>query len=284
MNLKKVKIRSRHPSHDALRGQITVKQCDLPFKNKLNPKGRPSVVVRFGSPTEVRRGNVEVNSTEAISVSSNKMKMKEAFEDFGILSPKYFTLKDIKYLKSNKEEIKFPLILKRVVGSRGRGMQYLGDNKALKKALKKIKEDKKKNGKKSIKDIYFEEYFSGKYEYRLHVSSLGCFYACRKALKKDTPDDKRYFRNDSNCIWYLESNTTEFKKPSTWGKIVEECIKAKDAVGLDFAAIDVRVSEKGVFKIIETNSAPSLATEGIKKYKTHLPLLIKDIYDRANIS
>lgn len=279
VRLKKVKIKSRHPSHGPLRGLIDVKSCNLPFTNPLNPKGRPSVVVRFGSPTEARKAHLQINTTDAVAISSNKIKMKDAFEDYNIKSPKFFTLKDIKTLRKNKDDIRFPLIMKRVVGSRGKGMEFIENKKSLKKMLGKIKTNKKKKGKKSIKDIYFEEYFSGIFEYRLHVSDLGCFYTCRKALKSDTPDDKRYFRNDSNSVWLLETNP-EFKKPTTWDSIVKECIAAKNAVGLDFAAIDVRVNKKGDFKIIETNSAPSLAEEGIKQYTKHLPLLIKHVYDK----
>jgi glutathione synthase/RimK-type ligase-like ATP-grasp enzyme len=74
----------------------------------------------------------------------------------------------------------------------------------------------------------------------------------------------------------LEDNPL-FCKPNNWDNIVAACINAKNAVGLDIAAIDVKVQSKDNpnFIILETNSAPALGEIGVNKYKE---LLNKYIY------
>ena len=49
-----------------------------------------------------------------------------------------------------------------------------------------------------------------------------CIYTCRKVLKNDTPENQRWFRNDSNSAWYLETNP-KFDKPVNWDSIIDEC-------------------------------------------------------------
>lgn len=102
-----------------------------------------------------------------------------------------------------------------------------------------------------------EEFVNYTKEYRIHVSSLGrCFYTCRKMLKEEVAAEERWFRNSKNCVWMLEENPL-FDKPSTWNLIVEDCLKALAALGLDTCAFDVKVSKKGEWTILEGNSAPS---------------------------
>ena len=188
--------------------------------------------------------------------------MKACFERENIKSPEYYTKEEIQKMK----KIPYPILGKLVYGSRGRGMVKIDDKESLTKYLQENKS----------KRIYFEKYYSGSREYRLHISDLGCFYTCRK-LRRSSAEQRWYF-NSSNCNWILETNPS-FDKPDTWDDIVEECIKAKNAVGLDFAAVDVRVNKEGDFRIIETNSAPSLGDIGLEKYEKHLPELLKHKYD-----
>ena len=81
-----------------------------------------------------------------------------------------------------------------------------------------------------------KKYYTYTREYRLHITKDGCFYACRKMLKRDAEED----RHDSNCVWIVEDNP-EFNKPDNWNDIVSDCVKAMQSVGLDICAIDIKM-------------------------------------------
>ena len=169
----------------------------------------------------------------------------------------------------------YPIVAKHHFGSRGKGNYLLNSKEELQEWL---------NGK-NIENYIFEKFYNYNREYRLHVSKNGCFYTCRKMLKNDVPKEQRWFRNDSNSVWVLETNEA-FDKPKNWKDIEKECINALNATGLDFGACDVRVqsakTEKGKerteidFIIVEINSAPSMGEITEQRYKEELPKLLKD--------
>jgi len=260
------KIRSRHPSHGVLRGKLTM----LPF---------PSVV-RFGSTSKVpdvvtKSGKtikrVEINTPEAVQNSASKFKMKDCFKAGNVKTAEFWKVSEVKASLNSWDQ--FPLVAKINFGSRGRGMHKIDNIEQLKTFLNS----------KDLSGYYFEKFYNYNREYRLHVSVDGCFYTCRKMLKKDTPEDKKYFRNDSNSTWIVETNP-DFDRPSNWNTIVSECVKAMQAVGLDVGACDVRVqsenSSKGKresvdFIIIEINSAPSFGEITAQKYLEELPKILR---------
>ena len=260
-----VRFLTRHPSHSVLR------------KSKNGILAPVLAVVRLGSTTESDIP-VQINSIQAVRTSSSKLLMKTAFDEGGVNTAEWW--RDAKAMSqaiSNKElelnedgNLKYSILAKKVFGSRGRGMKKLDTLEELNKFL---------TG--NTRGYYFERYYNYTREYRLHITAKGCFYTCRKMLQSDTPDDKKWFRNDSNCTWFLESNS-EFNKPSNWKEIEEHCVKALNAVGLDVGACDVRVSSKTnkegkhKFKIIEINSAPSFGEQTAEEYRKIIPQLIED--------
>lgn len=252
--MKYVSILSRHPSHKGLRRSI---------------KSKKKVVVRLGSTTP-RKCHIQINSAIAVENSSDKFLMKKLFLDNSIPTCRTFYLESINSstevmdLETNSiaKDIKYPLIAKHRFGSRGTGNYFLKTENAFTAFIAR---------KKNIDQFIFEEFFSGVREYRLHVSELGCFCAWRK-LRRSTEAVRWYF-NSTNSL-FVGVDNPKFNKPTTWKKIEEACIKALQAVGLDIGAIDVRVSKEGEFKIIETNSAPSLGPKGLEAYIQHLNTLI----------
>jgi glutathione synthase/RimK-type ligase-like ATP-grasp enzyme len=251
-------IRSRHPSHDYLR-----RNSELSFDSR--------VVYRLGSKTSSIIKN-EINSIESVLNSSDKFKMKKMFLDAEIPSTKFFFLDNV------LEGLKFPVLAKKRFGSKGKGMLKFNSKKALDEFLLS-----------SPTGYYLEEYFSGSREYRLHVSELGCFYACRKLRKEDAKE--RWFFNSLNCVWVTEKeqelnpddNTfvqfTDvdkelFNKPLNWEEITLKAVEAIKSIGLHIGAVDVRVNKLGDFVILETNSAPSFGELTKLMYLKHLKKLI----------
>ncbi len=270
MKKKFLKLRSRHPSAKDLRLTIEVGK---------------KAVYRHGSTTELNVPQ-EINSVEAVKTSSSKFLMKEAFAKAEVRTAQWYfrngnticeVLPDLTRRDIPREDIPFPLVAKLNMGSRGRGMVKIDTIQHFDLFLANRADNR----------YYFEKFYSYSREYRLHVDASGCFYTCRKVLKKEIENDKRWFRNDSNCNWILEENPL-FDKPVNWPEIEAECVKALKAVGLDIGACDVKVQSRLTTKdevrknpefiIIEINSAPSFGDITLQKYKERLPLTLKNKY------
>ncbi len=277
------RVRSRHPSHDILREELPA----LPFKS----------IVRLGSTTALPGDNVKIecNSIEGIKNSSNKFLMKKCFENAGVKHAQWFTYDngtDTMYeinsgLNENQiavqlKNLEFPMVAKAIYGSRGKGNTLLTSLEALKQWLKG----------KDTENYIFEKFYSYTREYRLHITEEGCFYTCRKLLKNDAPDDKKWQRHDDNCVWIVETNPS-FNKPVNWDVIVQDCVKALKKLKLDVAAFDVKVQsakdKKGKMRnnpeyiLLESNSAPSFGDITTEKYLIEIPRILKRKYERHNI-
>ena len=270
----KPQIRSRHPTHSVLRNTLEL----MPFKS----------VIRLGSTTEyndtvAKGGNrIELNSVNSIKNSSNKLLMKNCFNEHNVRTANWWTTdngelfisKNLNIDNCQSAELPYPIVAKHVFGSRGKGNSLLNNKKELLEWLTE----------KTLSNYIFEKFYNYNREYRLHISEHGCFYTCRKMLKSDTPEDKRWYRNDDNSVWILEENEA-FDKPVNWNDIIEQSINALNSVGLDFGAVDLKVqsskNSKGVerpsceFIVVEINSAPSFGELTTIKYQEILPLLLK---------
>ncbi len=260
----RVRIRSRHPSHSPLRTQLPL----LPFRS----------IVRLGSttvkPVDSQRTFVECNSVEAIRNSSNKLRMKRCFKTGQVQTAKYESLEAFVNYPLAEREKYYPVVTKSHNGSRGKG-NVLHDNEQHFQGWLQGKD---------VNNYIVEKFHDYSREYRLHVTKDGCFYTCRKMLKNETPEDKRWFRNDSNSTWIMENNPA-FNKPVNWDEIVSECVKALVSVGLDVGACDVKVQSakdkkgnprtKPEFIIIEINSAPSFGDVTLQHYMQVIPQILK---------
>jgi len=262
-----LRVFSRHPSHAQLRDKIT-----LPFL----------ACIRFGS---TNAGTlpyaVEINSTESIRNSSSKRLMKECFQQNGVKTADWYTTNDGKMFDGNNvtpiSELPYPIVAKHVHGSRGEGNYLLKTQEELNTWLKG----------KTLNNYIFERYTPFVREYRLHLSALGCFYACRKMLREGTPENEKWHRHDTNSVWIREENEL-FDKPCNWDAIVAEGVKAIAAVGLDVGCIDLRVQsardskdrvrENPEFFVIETNSAPSFGEITYQKYLENIPMIAKNLF------
>jgi glutathione synthase/RimK-type ligase-like ATP-grasp enzyme len=265
-----LRIFSRHPTSKDLRDAILI-----PGKK---------VVYRHGSTTEGDY-EYEINSTETVRTSADKKLMKEAFNKAEVRQAMWLPLSSaindkanfdefVKKLVLSEKDKKFAIIKHRM-GSRGTGNYLIKTKQELDNFIA---------GHKNHLDNYIiEQYKNFSVEYRLHVSELGCFYACRKVLKKDTPASERFQRHDDNCSWLIESNPG-FEKPENWDEIVKDCIKIVKAMGGDVLAFDVKCTakpnkeSKRDWIIIETCSAPAFGKITTEKYREHLPKIINHKY------
>lgn len=246
-------VRSKNHSCAPLRELYTDKPC----------------ILRLGSttPTEriTKRKCVELNSPHACHISGNKILMKEKFIQAGVNTAEYFVYSQNINIK-NYFNLWGTIIAKHKHSSKGNGIYLLESYNDFLEF---------KNGK-VLSDYVFEKFYKYNREYRLHVTKDGCFYTCRKMLKRDA--EVRWHRHDNNSVWILEENEL-FDRPNNWNKIVSDCVKALKSLGLDIAAFDVKC-EAGVknpkWIILESNSAPALGGVGIEKYKQQLTKMLCD--------
>ena len=256
-------ILSRHPSHSILRAKNQTLPL-LPFRS----------VIRLGSSTE-SDGRLEINTTEAVKNSASKLLMKQKFTEAGVKTAKWITKYQADFTDEEIADIGFPLVAKSHFGSRGVGNTKFNTKEELEAWLPN----------KNLNNYIFEQFVKMTREYRLHVTKFGCFYTCRKLVRSDAPEDT-WQKHDDVCNWVLEENPS-FKKPKNWDAIVADCIKAKDALGLDICAFDVGVQgakdgverENPEWVIFESVSAPSFGNVTGQKYIEILPKLLIDKYN-----
>jgi len=273
------RIRSRHPSHKILRSRFKNLPL-LPFRS----------VIRLGSTTSTPEGiKVELNTVEAVRNSSSKLLMKQCFTENNVQTAKWwlhtagaFTDQSTRELIQSVD-LPFPIVAKSFYGSRNRGNTKINNVEELNSWMEG----------KNLSNYLFEVFHNYAREYRLHVSKNGCFYACRKVLKRDTPDDHKWYRNDDHCNWIREDSDNQelFDKPVNWDNIIDECVKAVKAVGLDFGAVDLRIQSSTDsdgnersnphFIIVEINSAPSFGQITSEKYINEIPKLLKQKYEQT---
>jgi hypothetical protein len=267
-------IRSRHPSHNGLRLQLSL----LPFRS----------VVRFGSTTESKdnKSRVEINSIQSIKNSSNKLLMKQCFVNAEVKTADWWRcfldLNIIKFVHEGIENrgtelienLPYPIVAKHHFGSRGKGNTL----------IKSIEEFNIWIKSKTLSNYIFERFYNYAHEFRLHVTKDGCFYTCRKALKSDVAEEEKWHFHDDTCVWFMEDNE-KFLKPNSWNNIVSDCIKALEAVGGDLLAFDVKVQsptnnkdkvrEYQEYILLECNSAPSFGDVTLQKYIEEIPKILK---------
>jgi glutathione synthase/RimK-type ligase-like ATP-grasp enzyme len=229
-----------------------------PLKSIVVP--RPTIL-RLGSTTptsEITKAKdvLEINTAEACRISSDKILMKKVFVENNIPTAEYI-------VPNTPEELADffsthgTLICKHKHSSKGNRI-YL---------LSTIQDVFEFSDSHKLSNYVVEKYHTYSREYRIHVTKFGCFYASRKMLKNDAIE--RWHRHSSNSVWILEDSLA-FDKPVNWQDIVQDCVKALNALGLDIAAFDVKVSNNKhktpKYIILESNSAPSLGDIGIQEY------------------
>lgn len=236
-----------------------------------------STIYRMGSTTltaDIKTRDKEpweINTAESCRLSGDKRLMKECFDRASVPTAEWFTCRSLslKTFTSRLEEWG-ALIVKRYNSSKGNNIYLLKDVNDYESFVSHIK-----NNRDSFSNYVFEKYYTYTREYRIHVTREGCFYASRKMLKRDA--EVRWHRHAENSIWYNEDNP-EFNKPDNWDAIIRSCVKALIAMDLDIAAFDVKMQGSEVknpsYILLESNSAPSLGEEGIKKYTQQLIKLI----------
>lgn len=99
-------------------------------------------------------------------------------------------------------------------------------------------------------------------EYRIHVFDGQVIFVQRKARRLDTPDDQVNWqvRNHSNGFIYANQNIEVDQEAK------DMSVRAVQALGLDFAAVDIIYHKDYGYCILELNTAPGLTQTTANKY------------------
>lgn len=263
-------VLTRHGTHDPLRTQL--------------PRLKGRSIVRLGSTTVKNDGlnRTEINSVQGVKNSASKLLMKQCFTRAGVKTTAWYKFEQGRgfvgtdNISHTTEHLPYPIVAKSHYGSRGVGNTKLDNQQALQSWMQG----------KTLSNYIFEKFQPLGREYRLHISKFGCFYACRKLVRSDAPEGT-WQMHDDVVTWALENNPS-FKKPANWNAIVEDCIRAQKALGLDICAFDVMVSVpkkdtgNSEWLIVESASAPSFGNITLEKYLVEIPKLINDKKNGSN--
>ena len=190
-----------------------------------------------------------VNPRTTINVCADKYRTALRLADYGLTQPKTKLINDPEKSIEQVEQanIKFPLIMKTLRGSKGVGVLFLDSERGLDSIVQLIhKQDEDA-------DLLVQEYIKTDYDVRVHILG-GKFLA---AMKR--PVIEGDFR----------SNVSQGSKPQNIKLTeleIEECLKASKAVGGYWTAVDFIPSknrDKQPPYFLEVNSSPG--TEGIEE-------------------
>ena len=227
-------------------------------------------IVRFGSQTKFRNehmlGRIEVNSIEGIQNSSNKMKMKNIFQQAGIKSTKFFNPVECAELPAG---LKFPVVAKLCYRSGGKGMIKI-DNQ---EQYDTFRATKLQSVHRRTNPYYCEEYVNCKREYRIHVSNIGNdeLFSVRKLVNEDVPKETTWIKSIATGAF-----VEDFDKPTQWPAMVSECKKALKAIKLDIGCFDVKYKKTdGSFYLLEVNSSPAMGEKTKAIYITEIDRILK---------
>lgn len=108
----------------------------------------------------------------------------------------------------------------------------------------------------------YVKYIKKTQEYRLHVFGDKVFFVQRKARSKEVPDDKVNWqvRNHQNGFIYAHKDVNVSEEAQ------KQAIAAIAALGLDFGAVDIIETAKGVPYVLEVNTACGLEGTTLEKY------------------
>ena len=268
-----IRVRSRNHSAGLLRNQV---RCVKPTVLRL---GSFTPTEEIFTPSQRREGIVEINTVQSCKNSNDKFLMKQCFDNCAVPTANWALLSNTRFEDGastvsiiNRENksyqlLRFPLIIKNRHSSRGRGIYFVPDATT----YTRYKNELNNNA------HILEEYHNYKKEYRIHASVRDAFFANRKMLLRDVPEEQRFHRHHENTVWLLSTNP-EFETPTNIDEINRAAVNAILSVGLTVGCVDVRVQQNRPnrvpeFIILETNSAPALGETTAPVYIEELKLL-----------
>lgn len=219
----------------------TLEAKRIRLKNSVYKHGEENLVINWGSS---RCPYPCLNKPEAVGLASHKVRAFVAMEGAGVVVP-YFTT-DVEVAV---RAVKCGIVIyqrNRIKGAGGVGIVVCSEATGI------YPTDEGK---------LFVEGILGAEEYRVHVFN-GEVLDFQKKLRRNNLKEDEYnplIKNHGNGYVYARKN---IELPAHAGV---NSIKAVEALGLDFGAVDVLVKD-GVSYVLEVNTAPGITGTTVEKY------------------
>jgi glutathione synthase/RimK-type ligase-like ATP-grasp enzyme len=209
------------------------------------PKRNRNKVIRWGfvDNLERLRNPQYFQNADAIRLCSNKLKSLLKLKEAGVKVPKvYRTLREA--LDDNS--LKFPLYSRKKFHTMGKDIIIINNREELQRAF--------------VDERYMVESIDCKKEYRIHVFKGEIISASKKYFREQLwnelgkPIKKDQIRNNEYGWGYYDiQNMDNVPKD-----ICEQAMKAVEALGLLWGAVDLIRDVRKVNYVLEVNSAPGL--------------------------
>lgn len=159
------------------------------------------------------------------------------FSQAGLPMPKTLQILDEKKLKILVKTLRFPLIAKKQMSSKGQGVFKIENFTQLKKIIKNL----------DLAKIIFQKYIPSNFDIRVLVVGEKVLGAIKRTAKKGD------FRSN-----VFQGGKAEIYPLSA--KLKNLALKAAKISGNDIAGVDIMISRNGQAYILESNRAPQFAT------------------------
>lgn len=115
----------------------------------------------------------------------------------------------------------------------------------------------------------FTRYFRSRREYRVHVAGGRVIDTQQKRVRLDFAGDVDYEVRTHGRGWVFCREAVELDEGAQ-----QAAVAAVDALGLDFGAVDLRVSDKSGPCVLEVNTAPGLEGQTLQSYAEAMRQLV----------
>ena len=231
----------------ALSRGLGIKRIKL-LRNKFQPR-MGDLILNWGSSTYQSIVNVMratwINKPEAVHVAVSKLASLTKMKEAGVRVPNFTTsVGDVRAWIEKGHKV-LARRLDRAYG--GRGIVLFDGDYLLSHPM-------------PVARLY-TMYHGKKHEYRVHVVRSRVIDVQQKRLRRGFPLPDFRIRNYANGWVFCRS---ELRTPQC---VTDEAIKAVEALGLDFGAVDVGYNEKRDKAIVyEVNTAPGLVGATLRNY------------------
>src|SRR6266850_1970603 len=246
-------LRRRGMGRDSCR--LIAQHSTTGLKVIRNDKYQPEAnfLFRWGTLSNVRNPEREINSSEAIHLAANKAEFRKVLQEEN-LAPKTWYNGFVSY----------PCIVRPLQHSGGQNLYVCKDSLDLQAAIRAC------NG-----QFYASELINKKAEFRVYTVSGRAIGVSQK------------FPRDANSVaWNARcGGTVQTVSWDNWPlRALKSAIRADELSGLDFAALDLIVDNEDKVYVLESNSAPSVSDYRAKCFarafdyiiangKTRIPLV-----------
>jgi hypothetical protein len=227
----------------------------LTSDSELPSDAEEQVLVRWGNISHQKWDSIfrlVLNEAEAVGRNIDKLDALRMMRRKGISIPRFYETRDL------KPDV-FPVLGRRQAHARGRNI----------KLLKGIRDFRRDNA-----SDFWVEFIPALKEYRYHVFGSRIV---RVSEKVQTPGAHKWIRSFRRGWDFIEIK-------ASFPETTAEAVGAVKAIGLDWGAVDIILSEAGKPFVLEVNTGPRLNKEGRRIWVKAIKRLIREKKERFSLS